>query len=193
MARGSCLGNIICVAPPSALIINSRARPKGRCAMDVNPKRVLWPTDFSELSMRGGRYARGFCEHFNAELHIIHVIPPPLSPDVTLVVPAEVPVSVSEPEIVDASQEALNKLVSENFAGFEKVVAKVFFGNPWPGRVRIRERTRYRSDHRHYARTNRPQSCSDRKYRRTNRPARALSGAGDQTRRERTSSRNKAT
>ena len=101
--------------------------------MEVSLKRVLWPTDFSELSLRGGRYARGFCEQFGAELHIIHVIPPPLSPDVSLVVPAEVPVSVSEPELIEASQEALDKLVAEHFAGFEKVVTKVFFGNPWPG------------------------------------------------------------
>ena len=66
-------------------------------------------------------------------MHIIHVIPPPLSPDVSLVVPAEVPVSVSEPELIEASQEALEKLVKEHFAGFEKVVTNVFFGNPWPG------------------------------------------------------------
>lgn len=100
--------------------------------MVVNPQRVLWPTDFSELSLRGGRYARGFCEHFGAELHIIHVVPPPLSPDVSLVVPAEVPVALSEPELVQASQKALDALVKENFAGYAKVVTKVFFGNPWP-------------------------------------------------------------
>jgi nucleotide-binding universal stress UspA family protein len=100
--------------------------------MVVNPQRVLWPTDFSELSLRGGRYARGFCEHFGAELHIIHVVPPPLSPDVSLVVPAEVPVAVSEPELVQASQKALDALVKENFASYERVVTKVFFGNPWP-------------------------------------------------------------
>ena len=101
--------------------------------MKVSPQRILWPTDFSELSLRGGRYALGFCEQFGAELHIIHVIPPPLSPDVSLVVPAEVPISVSEPEIVEASQEALNKLVQEHFAGYGKIVTKVFFGNAWPG------------------------------------------------------------
>ncbi len=101
--------------------------------MEVSLKRVLWPTDFSELSLRGGRYARGFCEQFGAKLHIIHVIPPPLNADVSLVVPAEVPVSVSEPEIVEASQNALDKLVKEHFEGFKKIVTNVFFGNAWPG------------------------------------------------------------
>lgn len=100
--------------------------------MEVRPKRVLWPTDFSELSLRGGRYARGFCEHFRAELHIVHVVPPPLSPDVSLVVPAEVPVVVSEPEVVEASQNALNKLIDDHFADYENIVTRVLFGNPWP-------------------------------------------------------------
>jgi universal stress protein A len=100
--------------------------------MEVSLKRVLWPTDFSELSLRGGRYARGFCERFGAELHIIHVVPPPLSPDVSLVVPAEVPVTVSEPELVEASRVALDKLVKEHFSDYKNVITKVFFGNPWP-------------------------------------------------------------
>ncbi|MFQ5807465.1 MAG: universal stress protein [Phycisphaerae bacterium] len=100
--------------------------------MEVSPKRVLWPTDFSELSLCGGRYASGFCEHFGAELHIIHVVPPPLSPDVSLVVPAEVPVAISEPELVEASQTALDQLVEQHFGRYDKVVTKVFFGNPWP-------------------------------------------------------------
>jgi universal stress protein A len=41
-------------------------------------------------------------------------------------------VSVSEPELVEASQTALDKLVEEQFSGYDKVVTKVFFGNPWP-------------------------------------------------------------
>ena len=98
--------------------------------MEVKPQRVLWPTDFSELSLRGGRYARGFCELFSAELHILHVVPPPLSTDVSLVVPAEVPVTVSEPELVESAEEALRRLVEEHFAGFAGVVTKVCFGHP---------------------------------------------------------------
>jgi nucleotide-binding universal stress UspA family protein len=100
--------------------------------MEVKLQRVLWPTDFSDLALRGGRYARGFCEHFHAELHVIHVVPPPLSPDVSLVVPAEVPVAVSEPELMGASQTALDKLINDHFADYDNIVTKVLFGNPWP-------------------------------------------------------------
>jgi nucleotide-binding universal stress UspA family protein len=100
--------------------------------MQVRLKRVLWPTDFSELSLRGGRYARVLCQHFGAELHIIHVVAPPLSPDVSLLVPTEPPVAVTEPELVEASRAALAKLVAEHFPGDEKITTNVFFGNPWP-------------------------------------------------------------
>jgi nucleotide-binding universal stress UspA family protein len=99
--------------------------------MEVRPQRILWPTDFSELSLRGGCYARGFCELFGAELHVLHVVPPPLSTDVSLVVPAEVPVAASEAELVEGAQEALGRLVAEHFAGAANVVTKVCFGNAW--------------------------------------------------------------
>ena len=36
--------------------------------MIVKPKRVLWPTDFSRLSLHGALYARGLRELFDAEL-----------------------------------------------------------------------------------------------------------------------------
>jgi len=101
--------------------------------MDVNLKRILWPTDFSEFSMRGGRYAFSFCEHFQAEMHVIHVISPPLSPDVSLIVPAEVPVAITEPEIVEASEKALATMVKESFPDSSKIITKVLFGAPWPG------------------------------------------------------------
>lgn len=99
--------------------------------MKVSPKRVLWPTDFSELAMHGGRYARGFCEQFDAQLHIVHVVPPPLSPDVSLVVSAEVPVTITEPELVEAAQNALDRLIAEQLGGDESIVTKVLFGNAW--------------------------------------------------------------
>jgi len=100
--------------------------------MIVSPKRVLWPTDFSELSLHAGRYARGFCEVFGSELHIVHVIPPPLGPDVSVMIPAEVPMTVSEQELIEASRRGLEKLIAEHIAKTDKpVVSDAFFGTPW--------------------------------------------------------------
>ena len=61
--------------------------------MELYPKQVLWPTDFSELSMKGGRYARAFVDAFQAELRVIHICQPligsssdlPLTPGLTAV------------------------------------------------------------------------------------------------------------
>ena len=100
--------------------------------MKVNPQKVLWPTDLSELSLRGGRVAVAVCKTFGSELHVLHVVPPPLTPDVSVVVPAEVPLSVSEPELREASEEALGRLLSEHLEPYDKLVQVVEFGNPWP-------------------------------------------------------------
>ncbi len=99
--------------------------------MIVSPKRVLWPTDFSSLSLHGGRYARGFSEVFGAELRVVHVIPPPLSPDVSVVVAAEVPVTVSEPELLNAARRNLEQVITTQFNGDQRIVAEALFGHPW--------------------------------------------------------------
>lgn len=96
------------------------------------PKHILWPTDLSELSLRSGKYAIGLCELFAADLHMLHVIPPPLNPDVTLFLPTEVPVQVAEPELREAALRSMQAIVSQHLGGFERVVREVRFGNPWP-------------------------------------------------------------
>lgn len=101
--------------------------------MLVSPRRILWPTDFSSLSLQGGLYAQGFRDVFGAELHVIHVIPPPLNPDISVMLPGEVPVSVTEPELVEACAKGLDRFVAEQFSDDESIVREVFLGNPWSG------------------------------------------------------------
>lgn len=100
--------------------------------MVVSPKRILWPTDFSPLSLQAADYAKGFRDVFGAELHIIHVIPPPLTSAVSVVLPAEVPVSFSEPEFIQAARRGLDDVVKDHFGeSSTKIVLDAFFGNPW--------------------------------------------------------------
>lgn len=101
--------------------------------MVVSPKQILWPTDFSTLSLHGGRYARGFADVFGARLHVIHVIAPPLAPDVSVMLPAEVPVAVSEPDLLEACRRGLDQFVAEHLGDAAALVRDVFFGNPWSG------------------------------------------------------------
>ncbi len=99
--------------------------------MTLSPKRILWPTDFSELSLIGGRYAQAFRQAFNAELHVIHVIPPPFTPDYSVALPAEVPIAVAEPDVIEAARGALDRLIAERFARDDTIVRDAFYGNAW--------------------------------------------------------------
>jgi len=99
----------------------------------LRPKKILWPTDFSELSLLGARYARAFGALFSAEVHVIHVIAAPLSAEGAVTLPAEVPISVTDPQLVDSSRQALAELVAQHFAELPGVVHDAFFGYPWRG------------------------------------------------------------
>jgi universal stress protein A len=95
------------------------------------PRRILWPTDFSEHALRGGRYAWGFAQRYSAEFHILHVIPPPLGPDVSLILPAEVPVPIAEPQMLDAAKRGLTELVRRHFNADAAIRTEALFGDPW--------------------------------------------------------------
>ena len=99
--------------------------------MVLSPKRILWPTDFSALSCHGALYAWGFRDVFKAELHVIHVIPPLLTPDFAVTLPTEVPLAFSERDTLAACRARLESLVTQQFGSAEGVVLDAFFGNPW--------------------------------------------------------------
>jgi universal stress protein A len=99
--------------------------------MHVKPERILWPTDFSPLALHGARYARGLRELFAAELHVLHVIPPPFVPDLLVALPAEAPGAFADRELLDASRVRLDEIVAAQFGGPQGVVAELLVGNPW--------------------------------------------------------------
>ena len=99
--------------------------------MVINPKNILWPTDFSPLSLHGGRYARAFRDVFGAKLHLLHVIPPPTTPDLTVMVPAEVPASLGDQDLLESARRALDRLVETEFGGDAQIARDAVFGNPW--------------------------------------------------------------
>lgn len=101
--------------------------------MPIRAKRILWPTDFSELSLHACKYAKAFRDLFGSELHVVHVIAAPLPMEMSLTMPAEVPVSVPEPELIEAARDGLRRLVDEQFDGDENVKTEAFFGNAWSG------------------------------------------------------------
>ncbi len=99
--------------------------------MVLSPKNVLWPTDFSPLSLLAGRYARAFRDVFGARLHIVHVITPPMSPDLTVMVPTEAPAAFDDREMVQTALRGLKQIVDRDFGGDPKIVLEAIVGNPW--------------------------------------------------------------
>ncbi|MGD8452454.1 MAG: universal stress protein [Phycisphaerae bacterium] len=101
--------------------------------MTISLQNVLWPTDFSDLALKGGRHAFGLCRHFGARLHIIHVIAPLMTPDFSTPLPLNVTGAGAEPDMLTACRESLRRLVDEQFAGDPQIVVDAFFANPWAG------------------------------------------------------------
>jgi nucleotide-binding universal stress UspA family protein len=99
--------------------------------MPLRAKRILWPTDFSELALHAGKYARSFRDLFQSELHIIHVVVAPVPLEAALTMPAEVPLAVPEPDLLDGARETLNRIIAEHFGGDPAIKYDAFFGTPW--------------------------------------------------------------
>lgn len=101
--------------------------------MIVSPKQILWPTDFSTLSLKGAQYARGFCEVFGARLHVLHVVGLPAAGDPSLVLPVEPPVSYNDDQVIAACRSGVDRIVSEQFDAAQDVVREVLVGSAWGG------------------------------------------------------------
>lgn len=108
--------------------------------MIVRPQRILWPTDFSTLALRGARYARAFCDTFRAHMHVIHVVAPPITPDVSVSLATDVPSEYMDEEVLETCRQRLKELVTEQFAGLD-VTRDVFYGHTWSAICRYSEQT----------------------------------------------------
>jgi nucleotide-binding universal stress UspA family protein len=101
--------------------------------MIISPKRILWPTDFSPLSRHAAKYARGFRDVFKAELHVLHVITPPVTPDLNVMLPAEPPAAFSSEELHTMGREFLQRTIREEFGDEKGILYKTLLGTPWNG------------------------------------------------------------
>jgi nucleotide-binding universal stress UspA family protein len=97
----------------------------------VSMRRILVPTDFSELSVRAAAYARSLAEQYAAEVHVVHVTP----------VQAQTPpggyghiAPGADPRTLGPAQECLNRFVQKCFAGSPaKVESALELGSPAQG------------------------------------------------------------
>jgi nucleotide-binding universal stress UspA family protein len=102
-----------------------------RTKMIINPKRILWPTDFSPLSLKAADYANGFRDIFDAELHVIHVCQPLVNPSLNIPVTSGVDLGVTAADLVGAANAQLKRLCGEQFRGDKGVKYEALVGNAW--------------------------------------------------------------
>ena len=89
-------------------------------------KKILVSSDFSPASDNAFKYALRFSQHFGAQLHVIHVLEPVLSPQFAGL--PEAP-ALSEKELATAEKKLRAWTDSAGAAG---VAAKLVLRNGWP-------------------------------------------------------------
>src|SRR5688572_30439905 len=99
--------------------------------MFIHPKKILWPTDFSPLSMKGGDYAEAFRASFRAKLHVMHVCPVLVWADSTIPTMSAGDVLVSPADVVTPARARLNRLVADRFRDAAAITTHVVAGNVW--------------------------------------------------------------
>ena len=110
--------------------------------MAVEIKRVLFPTDFSDLSLHGLSYARELVSLFNAQLFSIHVIDEAYQ-YWSAMGPESVPIGPGVEDLTTMAQAQMQRFADEHLAGLDcEVVTHVSIGRPFAEIIRYaRENT----------------------------------------------------
>ena len=87
--------------------------------MGFNPKNILWPTDFSPLSIKGAQCARAMCDKFDARLHVVHIAPILVWSSPALPMMTGGDMLVTSTDVVTPAKEALQNLIAKQFPGLE--------------------------------------------------------------------------
>ena len=107
----------------------------------IKLERILFPFDFSDLSLHGLRYARSLAESYGAELHVLHVLDEAYQYWMAMG-PNSVPVGPPPEEMLAASTKEMEAFVQEHLTGASfPLKTEVCIGRPFM------EIIRYARDH----------------------------------------------
>lgn len=98
----------------------------------IQLKKVLHPTDFSDLSVYALRYACNFVQAFQAELHILHVVDEACQNWMSMG-PNTIPIGPSAEELLELARQQMTDFICENLPSVSfAVISKVVPGRPYP-------------------------------------------------------------
>jgi nucleotide-binding universal stress UspA family protein len=97
----------------------------------IELRRILFPTDFSELSVHGVKYARCFAESYGAELHVLHVVDEAYQYWMAMG-PNSLPVGPSPEEVVSGVRVEMEKFVKDHFSSMaSSLQSNIVVGRPF--------------------------------------------------------------
>lgn len=97
----------------------------------IRIKKILYPTDFSDLAKHALVYVRSFAEAYSAEVHVIHIVDESYQYWMAMG-PNSLPIGPAPEELANTSKTELEKLVNGELAGMKfPVQTAVVVGRPY--------------------------------------------------------------
>jgi nucleotide-binding universal stress UspA family protein len=97
--------------------------------------RILYPTDFSDLSLVALKYAISFSEQYDAKLYCLHVVDEAYQYWLSMG-PEGVPMGPDMNQMLHAAQEQMSQFVDEHLKNQPNLITKVISGKPFVEIVR---------------------------------------------------------
>ncbi|MCP4250365.1 MAG: universal stress protein [bacterium] len=99
--------------------------------MSIKISKVLYPTDFSDVSLHALKYARDLTETFDAQLHCVHVVDEAFQ-YWTAMGPESVPVGVAAEDLTALAEGHMQQFADEHLVGMKYApLTKVLVGRPF--------------------------------------------------------------
>lgn len=97
----------------------------------IDLKHLLFPTDFSEVSLVGLKYARSFAESYQATFHCLHVVDESYQHWISMG-PEGVPAGLSYDELLAQARGYMSEFVDKHLSGMSvPVITEILVGRPF--------------------------------------------------------------
>lgn len=99
--------------------------------MPIKISKILYPTDFSEVTLHALKYARELAVVFDAQLHCVHVVEEAFQ-YWTAMGPESVPVGVAAEDLSSLAEQYMQRFADEHLVGLKYApITKVLVGAPF--------------------------------------------------------------